>query len=238
MENKHILVVGATGETGKHLMQTLLNQGHSVTALVRNRQKLPDMPQTRGLLRVIEQDVTSLSKRDLVSLLSDVDGVGICLGYALSFKGVFKQPKLWLTKFVRQLSQAASEVPSPVKIVLMNTSGNIYTNHGDKVSLIGRIVLTALYYLLPPHKDNVEAAKALLNHSQDTYSNACVVRPGSLTDLPEVTQYNTRRINDRCPITGDGKVSRINVADFMAKLLCHNETWDLWENSHPLIYND
>lgn len=46
-----ILVAGATGKTGLHLVQELLNQGHTPTALVRESSDTSALPQGVGLRR-------------------------------------------------------------------------------------------------------------------------------------------------------------------------------------------
>lgn len=53
----NILVAGATGKTGRHLMQTLVDQGHHATALVRQSSDTSVLPKGANLR---EADLTDL----------------------------------------------------------------------------------------------------------------------------------------------------------------------------------
>ncbi|KAF4826783.1 hypotheticall protein [Colletotrichum tropicale] len=59
----HVLLLGATGRTGKHVVSELLSQGHTALALVRSPGGLPDSP---GLTVVTG---SPLSKPDISSAL-------------------------------------------------------------------------------------------------------------------------------------------------------------------------
>lgn len=47
-----ILILGATGRTGSHIVQTAIENGMAVTCLARNSQRVPDHP----LVRIVEGD--------------------------------------------------------------------------------------------------------------------------------------------------------------------------------------
>ena len=51
----NVLVIGASGQIGKQATQKLLNAGHNVTALLRNKDKISDI--THSALSVYEQDL-------------------------------------------------------------------------------------------------------------------------------------------------------------------------------------
>jgi uncharacterized protein YbjT (DUF2867 family) len=54
----NILVAGATGKTGSHLVQTIIDQGHAATALVRESSDTSDLPPAT---HVRNGDLTDLS---------------------------------------------------------------------------------------------------------------------------------------------------------------------------------
>ncbi|WDR00895.1 NAD(P)H-binding protein [Devosia sp. J2-20] len=49
----NILVAGATGKTGRQLVQALIDQGHQPTALVRESSDTSALPGVRSCVRVI-----------------------------------------------------------------------------------------------------------------------------------------------------------------------------------------
>jgi len=71
----HLLLLGSTGGTGRHLLTLALEAGHRVTVLVRDPSRLecshPD-------LRVVQGDATDVS--DLLSALDGVDAVISVIG--------------------------------------------------------------------------------------------------------------------------------------------------------------
>lgn len=93
--------------------------------------------------------------------------------------------------------------------------------------------------LLPPHLDNERAADYLRTRvgQDDGAIEWAAVRPESLTDESEVTEYKISPSPTQSAIFGDGTTSRINVAKFMADLITDDRVWSEWKGSMPLIYN-
>ncbi len=54
------IVTGATGFVGKSFVSELLNKGEKVTALIRNRSKIPE--EWKGIVRIIETDLQNLNE--------------------------------------------------------------------------------------------------------------------------------------------------------------------------------
>jgi hypothetical protein len=52
-----------------------------------------------------------------------------------------------------------------------------------------------------------------------------------------VTEYTVHNSPTRSAIFNPGKTSRINVGDFMAKLIVSKNEWNKWEGEMPVIYN-
>ncbi|WP_262887982.1 SDR family oxidoreductase [Draconibacterium halophilum] len=63
------------------------------------------------------------------------------------------------------------------------------------------------------------------------------VRPDDLIDENEVTPYEIHPSPTRSALFNAGKVSRINVAHFMAELITDNDTWNKWKGQMPVIYS-
>ena len=82
-------------------------------------------------------------------------------------------------------------------------------------------VIWLLRILVPPHIDNEEAADFLRMEigQNDNTIKWVVVRPSSLINEEDVSDYKTYTSPTRSAIFNDGKVSRVNVAAFMSKSL-------------------
>ena len=63
------------------------------------------------------------------------------------------------------------------------------------------------------------------------------VRPDSLIDEENESDYEAHDQKVRSPIFDPGKTSRINVSHFMVGLITNNNLWDKWNNKTPVIYN-
>ena len=63
------------------------------------------------------------------------------------------------------------------------------------------------------------------------------VRPDGLIDEKTVSKYTLHPSPTRSAIFNAGKISRINVAHFMADLITDNNTWNKWKGQMPVIYN-
>jgi hypothetical protein len=63
------------------------------------------------------------------------------------------------------------------------------------------------------------------------------VRPDDLINEKEVTEYEVHPSPIRSAIFNAGKVSRINVAHFMATLIHDDKLWQKWKGQMPVIYS-
>jgi hypothetical protein len=93
--------------------------------------------------------------------------------------------------------------------------------------------------LLPPHVDNEQASDYLRTTvgQKDAHIEWAVVRPDSLLDEEEVTEYEVHPSPIRSAIFNAGKTSRINVGSFMADLITDESIWKMWKGQMPVIYN-
>ncbi len=235
------LVVGATGATGKLLVQQLLSRGQTVKAIVRSPDALPEAVKNNENSVVIHASVLDLSDAELAEHTQGCDAVASCLGHNLSFKGLFGQPRRLVTDATRRIcaSVKANKPAEPVRFVLMNTTGNRNRDLNEPISFAQKCVIWLLRLLLPPHVDNEQAADVLRCEigQNDATIEWVAVRPDGLTDESQVTEYDVHPSPIRSAIFDAGKTSRINVGHFMADLITNDETWRAWKGQMPVIYN-
>jgi nucleoside-diphosphate-sugar epimerase len=237
----NILVVGATGATGRPLVQQLLDRGHAVKVIVRSPGSLPETIRNHERLTVIGASLLDLSDEALADHVQGVDAVASCLGHNLTLKGIYGHPRRLVTDATRRLCNAikANQPAGRTKFVLMNTSGNRNRDLDEPISLAQKVVIGLLRLLLPPHVDNEQAADYLRTQigQHDGQIAWVAVRLDGLIDADEVTEYDTYPSPIRSAIFDAGQVSRINVAHFMAELITNEACWQQWRGQMPVIYS-
>jgi NAD(P)-dependent dehydrogenase (short-subunit alcohol dehydrogenase family) len=235
------LIVGATGATGRLLVQQLLDRGEEVRAIVRSPEKLPKTAVDDNRLTVIQASILDLSDSEMAQHVKGCQAIASCLGHNLSLQGVYGQPRRLVTDAARRLCEAvkANNPQGPTKYVLMNTVANHNPDLDDPLSFKERVVFGLLRVVLPPQTDNEQAAGYLKSTigQNDGAVEWCAVRPDSLIDEDQVTEYEVYRSLMQSAIFGSVKTSRINVAHFMAELITNEETWRVWRGQMPVIYN-
>ena len=235
------LVVGASGATGRLLVEQLLSRGQQVRAIVRSSDKLPKVLSNHDNLSVIMASALELSDAEMAQHASGCDAVASCLGHNLNFKGIFGHPRRLVTDATRRLCDAVKANPSAksTKFVLMNTTGNSNRDLNEPISFGQKCVIGLLRLLLPPHVDNENAADYLRNKigQRDEAIEWVAVRPDGLIDEDRVTEYEVYSSPTRSAIFDAGKTSRINVGHFMADLITDDNIWDRWKGQMPVIYN-
>jgi len=235
------LVVGASGATGQQLVAQLLKQNQHVKIVVRSAEKLPESLKNQSRLSIIEASILDLSDAEMAEHVAGCDAVASCLGHNLTFKGVYGQPRRLVTDAARRLCSAikVNKSNKPIKYVLMNTSGNRNRDLNEPISFGQKCVIALLRLLLPPHVDNEKAADFLRTTigQNDAMVEWAAVRPDGLIDEPNVTEYEVHPSPIRSAIFDAGKVSRINVAHFMATLIGNDDLWQKWKGQMPVIYS-
>lgn len=235
------LVVGASGATGRLLVAEMLKRGQDVKVVVRSPDSLPEAIKSHENLTVIRASILNVSDTEMARHVKGCDAVASCLGHNMSFKGIFGRPRRLVTEATRRLCSAikADEPRKPVKFVLMNTAGNSNRDLLEQVSLGQKCVVGLIRLLLPPHADNEMASDYLRtkvgqNHQAIEWA---VVRPDSLIDEIEVTDFDVHPSPTRSAIFNAGLTSRINVAHFMADLMSDRDAWNRWKGKMPVVYN-
>ena len=235
----NILVVGATGMTGRSLVEQLLGKNYKVRIIVRSSHKLPAVIVENPNTTTIEASVLGLTDEELTEQVKDCDAVVSCLGHVMNFKGIFGEPKKLCTDATRNLCNSLEKhsLPIPTKFILMNTVGVQNPDLEEKRSRFDRGLLTLLRHILPPHRDNETAAEYLHNTvgKENKSIEWCCVRPDSLINA-EVSPYDITE----SPTTGilNGRpTTRSNVAHFMTELIENEELWNTWKFRMPVIMN-
>ena len=233
--------MGATGATGKHLVSQLLDSGVSVKAIVRSENKLPEAIRDHSNFVAIEGSVLDISDEVFRQHVDDCNAIVSCLGHNLNFKGIYGKPRKLVRDAARKACEAVklSNSPGTVKFILMNTTGNRNKDMNETVSFKHKVVVALLRLILPPHPDNEQAAEYLRSGigKRDHTIEWVVVRPDGLIDDDSVSDYTLHQSPTRDAIFNAGKTSRINVANFMARLATENDLWNKWKGQMPVIYN-
>ena len=237
-----VLVVGASGATGSKIVEQLLSDKHKVKAIVRSPEKLPDSWKTNDNLQIITASLLDLSDAEMREIVKDCDAVASCLGHNLTFKGMYGKPRRLVTDATRRLCDAiqSNNGHKSTKYVLMNTTGNRNRDLNEPISFAQKCVIAMLRLLLPPHVDNEKAADYLRTEigQNHNFVEWVVVRPDGLINEDNVTAYEIHPSPIRSAIFNAGKVSRINVAHFMASLITDDNLWTKWKGQMPVIYSE
>ncbi|MHA1548232.1 MAG: NAD(P)-dependent oxidoreductase [Alphaproteobacteria bacterium] len=236
-----VLVVGASGATGRLLVEQLLSRGVNVKVIVRSPDKLPETIKNHENLTLIRGGISELSAAEMVGHVAGCTAIASCLGHTLNLKGIYGQPRRLVTNAARRLCDAirANNPSDPVKYVLMNTAGNSNRDLQEKTSIGQKLVIGLLRLVLPPQVDNEKAADYLRTEvgKGDAAIEWVAVRPDNLTDESDVTEYQAHPSPIRSAIFDAGLTSRINVGHFMAELITNDDTWRRWKGQMPVIYN-
>jgi putative NADH-flavin reductase len=233
------LVIGATGKTGRSLVEQLLGMDCNVRVIVRSPHKLGAETIQNPNTTVIDASVLDLTDAEMSEHVKDCDAVVSCLGHTLDFSGMFGQPRNLCTEAARRLCDAIEKnSPStPTKFILMNTVGVRNADLDEKRAWFERCLLSVLRNAVPPHRDNETAAEHLQKNigRQNKHIEWCSVRPISLIDA-DTSPYEI----EESPTTGifSGRpTTRSNVAHFMAALIRDPDLWSTWKFRMPVIMN-
>jgi len=231
-----VVVLGSTGQTGYHVVKQLLKNDIQVIAIARTDEKFKDIKDNENL-KVVIGSILDIENDKLKDILMDIDVIISCLGHNISLKGIFGKPRYLVTQAAEKTIKNANKEKLK-KFILMNTTGCLNSNSSEKFSFGETIVIALVRTLIPPQRDNERALKYLeKNYTKSSSIEWVAVRPDTLTMENEVTDYELFESTQRSPIFNAGKTSRINVANFMMKLVSNEELWNKWKYKTPVIYN-
>ena len=121
----------------------------------------------------------------------------------------------------------------------MNTTACINKLQNEKFNKKENLVMKIMRFLSPPQRDNESAIEYLFDtiSMRNKIIEWIAVRPDTLINEVEVSEYTVHSSPIRSPIFDAGKTSRINVAHFMANLITEENLWNKWKGQMPVIYN-
>ena len=228
------LVVGATGATGRHVVQMLLDKGQEVVAVVRSKETMESLLAQKDygdLLEIYEEPILDISSENLMKLTKDCTTIISCLGHNISFKGIFGKPRNLVEESVKRLTSA---MPSSCRFILMGSDGVNHPDGKDPARSFGeRVILSLLRCLIPPVADNEKAA-AFLYEKGETFQWV-VVRPTDLVDeevAPEKYDVFERTFGG---LFGESEMSRANVAHFIVELATKNTLFEKYVFKMPFL---
>jgi uncharacterized protein YbjT (DUF2867 family) len=200
-EPHKVLVMGATGGTGRQLLAQALERGYEVTAFVRNPARLPPDPR----VRVAVGDVLDYASVD--AAVRGQDAVVSALGHKQFFR-----PTRILSGGTRNILRAMEA--HGVRRFVCETSLGI----GDSAGRLGLLytffntpIVLPFYFWDKARQERAIAASAV---------DWIIVRPGALNDGARRRTYRHGRGIGNFITTV--RVSRADVADFMLNQLRDN----------------
>jgi len=203
-----VLILGATGGTGRLIVRDALQKGHSVVALVRSTAGA-DLPGAE----LIEGDARN--EIALGRALDGCDAVISALGTGMGFRKVSL-----LTEATRALIVAMQR--SGVRRLVCISALGVGNSRGHGGFVFDRLFQPLL--LSEAYKDKDRQEVAIRASSLDWV----IVRPGMLTNDP--ARGSVRAIVDLAGVKG-GKVARADVARFVVEQLVTNT----WLKQTPLL---
>ncbi|MRH41609.1 NAD(P)H-binding protein [Aquibacillus halophilus] len=236
-----ILVLGASGATGKQVVRQLIKRQINTRVLIRESAVLPNDITDNSLVEIVKGNIYGLNESELNNLLCDCHVIISCLGHNVTLKGMFGKPYYLVFNTIRRICETVKKrKDKEVKLILMSTTGYTNSLSGEINSIGEKIIHFFLKLMLPPHRDNLKAANYLLTNIgiEDERVGWVAVRPDTLVNHDEESSYQVCKSPVRSPIFNAGKTSRINVSNFMAELATDDKLWENWKFKTPVVYNN
>lgn len=200
-----ITIFGASGATGKNVVEQALAQGNEVTAFVRNPEKM-DIKNDK--LTVTQGDVTKA--QEVENAVAAVDGVVVALGASPDM-----QADIVMEEGTRNIIDAMKK--HGVKRIIVQSS---YPMSGspEGVAFLKQMGMgDEQIAMVQPVLDDKAKQEEAIRDSGLAYT---IVRPLMLNDDPKTGKY---RVGENLVIKVGDAISRADVADFMLKDLTENK---------------
>ncbi|MEY9966943.1 putative NADH-flavin reductase [Streptacidiphilus sp. MAP12-16] len=192
-----IIVFGATGKTGRQVVQRALDAGHEVTAFVRDPARLDvHHPQLHVSVGQVTTDQAAVT-----AAVEGHDAVISALGTARTLHGM-RSPTI-MSQAMPVIIQAMTD-GGVDRLVFLSSFGV-----GDSYAAAPPLLKVMFRYFLGPVYADKAAAEKLL---RDSTLNWTLVYPVLLTNGPHTGAY---RSDVSVKLTGMPRISRADVADFM-----------------------
>ncbi|HCM28479.1 MAG TPA: NAD(P)-dependent oxidoreductase [Treponema sp.] len=235
-----VLILGASGTTGKLVARQLLERKINVRLVVREGAILPVEILADPLVEIVKGNVSEFDDSRLTAILEGCGAVVSCLGHTVSLKGMFGKPRNLVSGTIKNICGIAGKQDGKkVKLILMSTTAYTNSVSGEKNTLGERIALSVFALLLPAHRDNVKAADYLRDEigKVDEKIEWIAVRPDTLVNDESESPFHACESPVRSPVFDAGKTTRINVSRFMSDLLLDEALWNEWRCRMPVLYN-
>jgi putative NADH-flavin reductase len=187
-----LLLLGASGATGQHVLRQALARDHDVTALVR-RLRLEALPPEASRARVVAGDV--LDPASLAEAMAAQDAVISTLGVGKSFKS-----NGLIAAAVPNLVAAMKQ--HGVRRIVFTSAFGVGETWRD-APLLPRLFMRTLLRKIYADK---AAGEAVLKQSDLDWT---IVHPTGLTDKPGTGRY---RVGERLALRGFPTIPRADVA--------------------------
>jgi putative NADH-flavin reductase len=211
MKTKHIAVLGANGRTGRQVVEQALQQGHSVTAVVRNAESMKNIQ--HELLHV--REANPLDAVALASCLKGVDAVVSCIG-----------AKYWSQYLPWSSVSIYSESAKSACEAMREAGVSRYVGMAGTCLKYGPDQPKAITYVFKPLFRGIARDMSRMEDyfqaKENSDINFTIVKPNHLQDTPMTEAEIFAAEGQWC----DGCVmSRADVARFMLDTLS-NDQWD------------
>ncbi|MFB9979333.1 SDR family oxidoreductase [Mesorhizobium kowhaii] len=205
-----ILVLGATGATGRLIVAKAIAEGHNVVALVRSKAKAEDLTG----VELVEGDARDAAA--LTRAIVGCDAVVSSLGTAMS---PFREVTM-LSTATRALVGVMERQDIRRLVCITGLGAGDSRGHGG--FFFDRLLLPLMLRKVYEDKDRQEDA------IRGSTLDWTIVRPTVLNDKP--ARGRIKALTDLSGVHG-GTIARADVADFVVKQL----TADTWLRKSPLI---
>ncbi len=203
-----VTVFGATGGTGKQVVDQALAAGHKVTAVARNPEAAEAALGERDGLTVVPGDV--LDAESVAAAIAGSDAIVSVLGVADR-----KQPTTVYSVGVANMVRAMGE-GGPRRIIALSADG---VEPNPNVNIGQRLVMALVVARMFKHqyKDMLAMERVLADSDVDW----TVVRPPRLSDGEHTGEY---RVDAGEPMKDSSTISRADLADFIVTRLADEDT--------------
>ena len=195
----NLAIFGATGGTGRQLVEQALEEGHTVTVLVRNPAAFPIQHER---LSLVQGDVRDRARVETV--VAGQDAILSALGtnqrgpVSICMDGVERM----LT------AMNSSQVP---RLLVVSAYGVAESHHRNLYNLL-------VWTSMKEKMLDKERMEKLLEHSNVQWT---LIRPPALTNGPRTQHYHT---GTDLRIYATSRISRADVADFMLRSIDDSST--------------
>lgn len=200
-----IIIIGATGATGRHFLQLAHEAGHEVTALARSPEKLDDWKSKVEILQADGRNQESLSN----ALKSGCD----CLISIVGASGLLEARRVSDLYSVTTANLLQAMQSNELGRLIVVSSSGVEPQENDNwfyVNILKRFFLQNMY-------DDMLRMEALLEKSNVNYT---IVRPPYLTKGQPTGKY---RVSKNQNFVDDESLRRGDLAHFLLRAAEHPE---------------